>query len=379
MRILELTWSSRGYGGIYSHVDGLCGSFLARGAYVLHRQMPWAGGRSEPADFDVDGDGDGDGGGLPSIGFRTALEAVVDRHDIELVHAHNLHGSRAPGIMAHVASVCATRSLPLILTIHDLPDRFIGLRDHVAESRHLFGDTYLVVTSAHNWNQAVRFFGRRPDDCIPPGIDFARFESTRAPDASTIAAPCRLAPGKGVLEALRGVGEYAEQAGPQSLLLSDASQESYGESDDYFTRLRDEQALQPLVRCEHLHGPGVIPGIYQRAQVVVVVPSRTEGFGLVALEGLAAGRPVVARPTGGMTWVRQVPGVYAIDEPTPSAIAEALRAVLSDLPEWEQSAAAACRRLKSRHDIGAVADRYQALFEKAISAGRRQPAAALAM
>jgi glycogen(starch) synthase len=122
----------------------------------------------------------------------------------------------------------------------------------------------------------------------------------------------------------------------------------------------------------------VIPDIYQRAQVVLVAPSRTEGFGLVALEGLAAGRPVVARPTGGMSWVRQVPGVYVIDEPTPSAIAGALRTILSDLPAWEQAAAVACRLLQVRHDMGAVVDRYQALFAQAIADRARLRAPALA-
>jgi hypothetical protein len=152
--------------------------------------------------------------------------------------------------MAHVASVCAARGLPLILTLHDLPDRFIGLTAHVAESRHLFGDAYLVATSAYIWNQALRFFGRRPDKCIPPGVDFPRFANASAPQPATIAAPCRLSPGKGVLEVLQGVAVYAAHAGPQTLLLSDASQESYGESHDYFARLREEQRRQPLVRCE---------------------------------------------------------------------------------------------------------------------------------
>jgi glycosyltransferase involved in cell wall biosynthesis len=48
--------------------------------------------------------------------------------------------------------------------------------------------------------------------------------------------------------------------------------------------------------------------IYGRSVLTLVKPQSIEGFGLVPLESLASGRPVVAVPTGEMDWVIGHPG-----------------------------------------------------------------------
>lgn len=96
----------------------------------------------------------------------------------------------------------------------------------------------------------------------------------------------------------------------------------------------------------------VMPGLVAGA-AVVVVPSHYEGFGLPALEGMAAGVPVVAAGTSSLPEVVGDGGLLV--DPTPDEIAQATLFALSDDPEvaamvergrarsadftWERSAA----------------------------------------
>ncbi|MFA5890224.1 MAG: D-inositol-3-phosphate glycosyltransferase [Actinomycetota bacterium] len=70
---------------------------------------------------------------------------------------------------------------------------------------------------------------------------------------------------------------------------------------------------------------------YYRAADVVIVPSRSESFGLVALEAAACGTPVVATDVGGLrTTVRHGATGLLVPGADPAAFARALADILSD-------------------------------------------------
>lgn len=73
-----------------------------------------------------------------------------------------------------------------------------------------------------------------------------------------------------------------------------------------------------------------LPDLY-RAADVVVVPSASESFGLVALEASACGTPVVATAVGGLrTIVRDGESGYLVERRDPRSFAAALSRVLAD-------------------------------------------------
>jgi glycosyltransferase involved in cell wall biosynthesis len=70
-----------------------------------------------------------------------------------------------------------------------------------------------------------------------------------------------------------------------------------------------------------------LPGLYAGA-AAFVLPSRYEGFGLPALEAMAAGTPVLAAATGALP--ETCGGAARLVEPEPEAIRAALLALLAD-------------------------------------------------
>jgi D-inositol-3-phosphate glycosyltransferase len=70
---------------------------------------------------------------------------------------------------------------------------------------------------------------------------------------------------------------------------------------------------------------------WYRAADVVLVPSRSESFGLVALEAAACGRPVVAAAVGGLrTIVDDGRTGFLVDGRSPASYAAAVEKILHD-------------------------------------------------
>ena len=91
--------------------------------------------------------------------------------------------------------------------------------------------------------------------------------------------------------------------------------------------------------------PHHILSTYYRAADVVVVPSRSESFGLVALEAAACGIPVVASAVGGLLSLvdDDVTGLL-VEGRDPSDFAEAIDALLADPARLAAMGAAAHQR-----------------------------------
>ena len=111
--------------------------------------------------------------------------------------------------------------------------------------------------------------------------------------------------------------------------------------------------------------PHELLSTYYRAADVCVVPSRSESFGLVALEAGACGTPVVAAAVGGLTTlVDHGRTGYLVDEATPEAFAEAAGRILADPLLAEQLGTAAvvrARRYTWAHSAALLRATYEEL------------------
>lgn len=105
-----------------------------------------------------------------------------------------------------------------------------------------------------------------------------------------------------------------------------------------------------------------------RSAWVTVLPAFREAFGLVVVESLACGTPVIGMSDGGaVPRLISAPardGSAAIAEPTSRALADALLAALAAPPD--ATAAVACRTRAERFSIDRCADRYLELYRQLI-------------
>jgi len=106
---------------------------------------------------------------------------------------------------------------------------------------------------------------------------------------------------------------------------------------------------------------------YYRAADVVLVPSRSESFGLVALEAAACGIPVVAAAVGGLrTLVHHGRTGYLVDQRDPAAYAAAVHGLLADSSLALRMGSAAALAARSYTWSGAAA-RLRSIYSQLAS------------
>ena len=191
---------------------------------------------------------------------------------------------------------------------------------------------------------------------VAPGVDQAFFgpghrpQARRAlglpPDVPLLLFVGRIQPLKGADVAVRTLA--ALNGFPDAHLVI-VGGPSGPRGEDHMAHVQEIVRRQGLADRVHLvpPQPHELLSTYYRAADVCVVPSRSESFGLVALEAAACGTPVVAAAVGGLaTLVDHEHTGYLVEDPTPGAFAGAVGRVLGDRLLGERLATAAVVRAR---------------------------------
>lgn len=135
-------------------------------------------------------------------------------------------------------------------------------------------------------------------------------------------------------------------------------------------RARGHRVSRAVTWAGHLEADAIADELARAA--VLVVPSRYEPFGIVALEGAAARTPVVASTAGGLDEA-VLDGVSGLSFPVGdvAALAVAVVAVLDDPAAAERRAAAAQARLATEFGWPGVAAATAELYARTDRAPRR--------
>jgi len=181
---------------------------------------------------------------------------------------------------------------------------------------------------------------------IPPGVDTSHFYPIRAeearqyiglaPDSRMILFVGRIEPLKGVSTLIHAVAclQLKNLKEPVHLAVIGGDPETaQNEINGEMIRLQklcDELTVGKMVVFLGKRGQDTLPYYYSAAEVVVM-PSHYESFGMVALEAMACGTPVIASQVGGLAFLVQ-DGVTGFTVPAEDhdALCDRLTALLGD-------------------------------------------------
>ena len=140
----------------------------------------------------------------------------------------------------------------------------------------------------------------------------------------------------------------------------------------------EEDSLREQVKKlgldKHVQFAGFLPqdavGIWMRQARVFVLPSLEEGQGVVLLEALASGTPVVVSDVDGMREV-VVPEVgYRVPPADPAALASALEKILVDDAKWGDMSQQARQRAITLYDWDKIGAKFVDLYQRVIAQAR---------
>ena len=238
----------------------------------------------------------------------------VARHLASTAPVHALHGNYwLSGLAGH--QLKHELDVPLVMTFHTLARVKAEGGDHEPEGRvrsetDIIGCTDAVCVSCDEEQRQFRhLYGQPPGrlEIVAPGVDHAFFapgdrggarHALGLGDHPVLLFVGRIQPLKGVDVAVKTLASLHR---PDAVLLI-VGGASGADGDGEVAKLHeliDRLGVRKQVRFVAPQ-PHHILATYYRAADLVLVPSRSESFGLVALEAAACGTPVVASAVGGL-------------------------------------------------------------------------------
>ncbi|MBV9160396.1 MAG: glycosyltransferase [Pseudonocardiales bacterium] len=313
---------------------------------------------------------------IPEFGDHLAQRWLAEPPDV--VHAHFWMSGLAAHRGAHGTGI------PVLQTFHALgivKRRHQGVSDPSPPSRlrleaGLARDAALIVATCSDEVSELAALGvpAQRVAVVPCGVDLDRFtpNGPRATRGSQhrILSLGRLVERKGVETTLRALPEV-----PGAELVIAGGGDAIADAE--LARLAALAQAYGVRDRVHLVGQisrADVPALLRSADVVVSVPWY-EPFGMVPLEAMACGVPVVASAVGGHLDTVLDGRTGALVPPRdPAALAQRLRELLADPSRLAAIGSAAATRARSRYGWGRVASETELLYRRVL-AGAETPVA----
>lgn len=239
----------------------------------------------------------------------------------------------------------------------------------------------LVAASPLEKAQMAWLYGANPCkiEVVPCGVDLELFHPRPQAEAKAhlgvphekhmILFVGRIEPLKGIDTLLRAMALVTQQY-PHwreelcvCIIGGDASKpaEVLDEEMARLHRLRAELGIEELVTFLGARAQDTLPDYYSAADVVVI-PSHYESFGMVALEAMACGTPVIASRVGGLTFtvLHGVTGLH-VPERDPEALAQEIVRLLQD-PELRKRLGQQAHQVAQCYSWKSIGDRIIDLY-----------------
>lgn len=311
------------------------------------------------------------------------LRAIQKATPLDVLHLHT--GKRMGGIVRKVA---LQRQIPYLLSLHggllDVPQEEARSWTQPTEGKFEWGQALgawvgarrvvddasavICVSSAEadivrkRWPQVrveVLPNGVDPSKAVEASGDRWRKENNVALDAPLVTVVGRIDPQKGQLAAVEAVAALRERIPDLRLALIGGVT-----NEDYYKRVLDAVGDWAIVVPGYPRGDRRLWDAYAAASVVVV-PSRHEPFGIVALEAWASNRPVIASAVGGLAeFIESEKDGLLVPVGDVGALAQAIEFVIRGPLKANHLGDAGHRKMLEQYTWDAITDRLIALYQE---------------
>ena len=308
---------------------------------------------------------------------------VTERAErFDLVHSHYWLSGRCGVRLADILGVPLANSFHTLGKVKDAtraPTEAVSVAERLLTEEEVIARSNCVIASTpFEFDDLLEHYGASPERlCVsPPGVDHAVFRPGGRDDARSrlgfgteriILYAGRIQAHKGTSVAVEALARLVAHGGahdePRVLHIVGGSSGTDG--DEELARCRDLIAHNGIEDNVRWFDPVDHPALadHYRSANVVIVPSRSESFGLVAAEAQACGIPVVASNIGGLPYVVNASETgLLVNNLDPAAFAAALRAVL-DHPGFADRLGQGAVSFSQRFSWDATATRMLELYE----------------
>lgn len=317
------------------------------------------------------------------------IKATVDAFKPDVIHLHTIGEFGA-------AALWATGTVPTVLTVHGPEPYTRRLLPWMLPAHHFRGTSlrmrdmrligilyyfYLLCLKRPLYRRGFRFVdlfvapsvfmakmltadvGAVPIKQVYNGMLFPRV--TPFHRTGNVLFVGRLEAGKGVEILLRAVTLVAKQVDDLSVTIA-------GDGSDRarLERITADLGLGGIVKFRGWLDREDLVACYDQAEVVAVPSVWTEALGNVAVDALAAGRPVVASSSGGLTEV-VIDGITGrlVPRRDVQMFADSLMNILTN-PETAEQMSAASLKSATKFELGTFIDTMESIYRELAHVGR---------
>jgi glycosyltransferase involved in cell wall biosynthesis len=262
--------------------------------------------------------------------LMTRLERMIESYsdslprDSDIYHSQDCVGGTSLARMRAKGLISA----PIFRTIHHIDD-FAEPRLFEFEERAVAHADHRFVVSNY-WRDALaRDYGYE-STVTYNGIDASDFSTAREAKIPTILFVGGLEPRKGLEQLIHAMVHVVGKM-PGARLISVAKAGFRGTDEQrWFRELASKLGVSDSIEFYESVSQEMLLGLYADCSLVVL-PSRTEGWGLSLMEGMACGKPVVASRVGGIPeLVRDGIDGILVDAGDVKALSRAIIVLLDD-------------------------------------------------
>ncbi len=304
-------------------------------------------------------------GTIASTPLSTELFRQLQGQNPDVVHLH------FPYPVGEVSQWLLHRGRATILTYHSDVIRQAGiLKLYNPLLKRILRSTDRIIATSEPYINSSPYLRSLANRCtvIPLGIDIERFAQPQPQNVEMLRArhPGPLLLFVGRLRYYKGLNyliEAMKQIDATLLVVGTGPEAANLGEQAYLAGVADRIRFLGDISDEHL------PAYFQASDLFVLPSSqRSEAFGIVLLEAMAAGTPLISTELNtGTSWVNQHGKTGLVVPPRdPDALTQAINSLLADDARRQQMGANAQHRARTEFDFSLLVDRLLDLYQEVV-------------